>query len=332
MFDTREPFTFTEYGNDTPPELSVVVPMYNEEDNAAPLCEALQAALKDIDYEVIFVDDGSSDRTVQNLTRAADSRCFILELTRNFGQTAAMAAGIARARGALIATMDGDLQNDPADIPLMLAELRKGGYDIVVGNRAKRKDNLLHRKLPSRIANFLIRKITKVEMTDQGCSLKVFKADVAKRLELYGELHRFIAILAHLDGAKIKEMPVRHHARQFGASKYGLGRIFRVISDMMLLYFLMRFLRRPMHLFGALGTALLCAGGAIETYLLALKIMGHDIGDRPLFFVGIFLLISGLQLITTGFIAELLMRTYYGSGRSRLPYHVKAEHAGEKPA
>lgn len=308
-----------------PKLLSVIVPMYNEEDNALPLINALSDALKDELYEIIFVDDGSTDATVEQLSAAIDAHSRIIVLSRNFGQTAAMSAGIACAKGAYIATMDGDLQNDPADIPSMLEELRSGDYDIIVGKRENRRDNTLLRKFPSMIANRILQVMTRIDMADQGCSLKVFKADVAQRLELYGELHRFIAILAFFDGAKIKEVPVKHHARQFGASKYGIGRTFRVISDMLLLFFLMRFLRRPMHLFGVLGVGLFGAGSLIECYMLAIKITGEDIGDRPLFFVGIFLMMGGLQLVTTGFLAEILMRTYYGGGKSRLPYCIKEE-------
>jgi glycosyltransferase involved in cell wall biosynthesis len=308
------------------PRLSVVVPLHNEEDNVFPLVEAIETALKDVDYEAVFVDDGSTDNTVKYLRKAANPRCRIVEFARNFGQTAAMSAGIDRARGEYIVTMDGDLQNDPADIPHMLALAEQGEADIIVGSRVERKDNFFHRTLPSRIANKMIRYITKLDVSDHGCSLKLFRADVAKRLELYGELHRFIAVLAYLDGSRVKEIPVRHHARKFGKTKYGLGRILRVASDMMLIFFLMRFLRRPMHLFGTLGVALLGTGGLIESYLLLLKAFGEDIGDRPLFFVGILCLMGGVQLITTGFLAELLMRTYYGNGKARTPYQVKGEY------
>lgn len=307
------------------PRLSVVVPLHNEEDNVALLVEEIDKALGDLDYEAIFVDDGSTDDTVIRLRAAAGPRCRVLCFSRNFGQTAAMAAGIDHAAGSYIALMDGDLQNDPTDIPSMLRMAERGEADIVVGSRVNRQDNLFHRKFPSRVANKIIRFITKLEVSDHGCSLKLFKAETAKRLELYGELHRFIAVLAHLDGSRVKEVPVKHHARRYGKTKYGLGRVIRVTSDMMLIYFLMRFLRRPMHLFGSIGVTLLAFGGLIETYLLALKITGEDIADRPLFFVGMLFITGGVQFITTGFIAELLVRTYYGAGKVRRSYQIRED-------
>lgn len=306
------------------PRLSVVIPMHNEEENAARLVTALDAALKDIDYEVVFVDDGSRDATVLKLKEAANDKCRILELARNYGQTAATAAGIDAAQGDFIALMDGDLQNDPDDIPDMLRRLQDDEADVIVGSRAKRRDNFFHRTLPSRIANFLIRKLTGLKVSDHGCALKLFKADALKRLELHGDMHRFIAVLAHLDGNRIKEIPVRHHARQYGKTKYGLGRTTRVISDIMLIVFFMRFMRRPMHLFGTIGAAMVGLGGVIETYLLACKLTGEDIGGRPLFFVGIVCLIGGVQFITSGFVAEMLLRTYYAAGNGRRPYTIRS--------
>ncbi|MET0155414.1 MAG: glycosyltransferase family 2 protein [Rickettsiales bacterium] len=305
------------------PLLSVVIPMHNEEENAAGLIAALDAALKDIDYEAVIVDDGSRDSTVLRLMEAATPRVRIVELARNYGQTAATKAGIDAAHGEYIALMDGDLQNDPTDIPEMLRSVEGGEADVVIGSRARRKDNFFRRKLPSRIANFLIRALTGLKISDQGCSLKLFKAEALKRLELHGDMHRFIAVLAHLDGNRIKEVPVRHHPRLHGKTKYGLGRTTRVVSDILLIVFFMRFMRRPMHLFGTIGVGLTLVGGLVESYLLALKISGESVGGRPLFFVGILFLVAGVQFITTGFVAEMLLRTYYAPGGGRTSYALK---------
>lgn len=309
--------------------LSVVLPVYNEKDNIKPMLEEITKSLNGFDYEIIFVNDGSSDETADIIKKNATSNIKLVSFTRNFGQTSAMAAGIEAAEGKFIATLDGDLQNDPSDIPMMMKKLEDEDLDIVAGIRQKRKDGAVLRKIPSKIANVLIRRFTKVHITDYGCTLKVFRSDIAKRLDLYGELHRFIPILGAMEGAKIKEVPVKHHARKFGTSKYGIGRTFRVLSDLMLMIFLMKYRQKPMHLFGTIGASMILGGGLIETYLLLLKIFGEDIGGRPLFYVGIFLIITGVQLITTGFIAELLMRTYYGS-QNKKPYNIKEVYQGKK--
>lgn len=302
--------------------LSIVIPVYNEKDNIKPLLDAVDEALKGLEHEVILVDDGSSDGTPRIIKELAKANTHLVEFTRNFGQTSAMAAGIEAATGEFIATIDGDLQNDPTDIPIMLERLQKENLDIIAGIRANRQDGLYLRKIPSKIANWVIRKTTNVHLSDYGCTLKLYRSAVAKRIDLYGELHRFIPVLASMEGAKIAEMEVRHHARRFGASKYGIGRTFRVISDLMLMLFLLKYRQKPMHLFGTLGAMMFLAGGAIESYLLLLKMFGQDIGGRPLFYVGILLLITGVQLITTGFISEMLMRTYYES-QGKKPYNIK---------
>ena len=309
--------------------LSVVVPVYNEKDNIKPLLSAIAEALPGIEHEVVLVDDGSSDGTPDIIRKEAADNTVLVEFTRNFGQTSAMSAGIEAASGEFIATIDGDLQNDPADIPLMMERLQKDGLDIVAGIRANRQDGKFLRKIPSKIANWIIRKTTNVRISDYGCTLKLFRASIAKNIDLYGELHRFIPLLASMEGAKIAEMETRHHARRFGESKYGLGRTFRVISDLMLMLFMIKYRQKPMHLFGTLGTFMFMAGGAIESYLLLLKIFGQDIGGRPLFYIGILLLITGLQLITTGFISEMLMRTYYKSQDKR-PYNVRKVTKGKE--
>ncbi|WP_457596726.1 glycosyltransferase family 2 protein [Hydrogenimonas sp.] len=304
-------------------KLSVVVPVMNEEENIAPLFKAIREALKGIDYELIMVDDGSTDGTVEKMRELADERTKIIVFARNFGQTTAMAAGIEAARGELIATLDGDLQNDPADIPMMVEKLEKEGWDLVAGRRARRQDGLLLRKLPSKIANALIRKTTGVYLHDYGCTLKVFRRDVAKNLGLYGELHRFIPVLAKMYGAKITEVDVRHHPRIHGVSKYGLGRTFRVMSDLLLMLFMQKYRTKPMHLFGSLGIPMLGIGLLIDLYLFVVKLLGQDIGQRPLLILGVMLTLGGIQLITTGFIAELIMRTYFES-QNKKPYTVKA--------
>lgn len=311
------------------PVISIVVPVYNERESVGPLAEAVDTALIGLDYELIFVDDGSVDGTPETINALPYSRARLLVFARNFGQTSALSAGIEAARGDYIALLDGDLQNDPADIPLMLEKLKTEGLDMVAGKRARRQDGFILRKIPSKLANKLIRKVSKVQISDYGCTLKLFRADIAKGLDLYGELHRFIPILADMRGAKIAEMDVRHHARRFGVSKYGLGRTFRVMSDLLLMAFFIRYRQKPMHLFGTLGLGLFGLGGLIEFYLLILKMLGHDIGQRPLFFVGILFLLVGVQLITTGFIAELLMRTYHRAGNST-PYTIARRYAAGK--
>ena len=303
-------------------KLSVVIPVMNEEENIEPLFEALREALKGLDYELIFVDDGSSDNTVAKIKELADERTKLIVFNRNFGQSLAMAAGIDAATGDVIATIDGDLQNDPRDIPIMLEKMTKEGWDVVAGIRAKRQDGLVLRKIPSKIANWIIRKSTGVYLHDYGCTLKLFKKDVAKNLGLYGELHRFIPVLAKLYGAKMTEMEVRHHPRLHGESKYGIGRTFKVISDLLLMLFFQKYGTKPMHLFGTLGFGMFGIGMLINLYLFILKLFGADIGGRPLLILGVMLTLGGIQLITTGFLAEIMMRTYYES-QNKKPYIIK---------
>jgi len=300
--------------------ISVVVPLMNEEENIKYLIEEIDEALKDFDYELILVDDGSTDNTVDEIKKYMSDKVKLVVLNRNYGQTSAMAAGIDVAKGDLIVTIDGDLQNDPKDIPKMIEKLNQG-YDVVAGIRAKRKDEPV-RKFLSKIANKIIRKITGVHITDYGCTLKVFKKDVAKNLGLYGELHRFIPILAKMYGAKITEIPVNHRERKFGRSKYGFNRIFKVISDLMYLTFMQRFNQKPMHFFGTIGFIMFSVGFLIDLYLVVLKLFGENIGNRPLLMLGTMLILGGIQLITTGFLAEIMIRTYYES-QNKKPYVIK---------
>jgi glycosyltransferase involved in cell wall biosynthesis len=303
-------------------KLSVVIPVMNEAESIPSLFDALDKALGGIDHEIVLVDDGSTDSTVSEVRRVAPPHSRLVVLNKNYGQTTAMAAGIDEAHGDLIATMDGDLQNDPADIPMMIRHLEEHGLDVVVGRRAGRKDGMFMRKIPSKIANALIRNLTNVHIRDYGCTLKVFRKDVAKNLGLYGELHRFIPVLVQLYGAKMEEVDVRHHARKFGTSKYGIGRTLKVMSDLLFMVFFQKWGQKPMHLFGSLGFLTLFAGMAINLYLLVVKILGQEIGGRPLLTLGVIMTFIGIQLITTGFIAEFIMRTYYES-QNKKPYIIK---------
>jgi glycosyltransferase involved in cell wall biosynthesis len=303
--------------------LSIVVPVYNEEQNIKPLNDEIKKSLGSIDYEIIFVDDGSSDNTINEIRKLNEGHIKLVRFTRNFGQTSAMAAGIEAAEGEYLAFLDGDLQNDPSDIPMMIKKLQDENLDMVAGRRANRKDGMLLRKIPSKIANKLIYGVSKIEVKDYGCTLKLMKTKLAKDIDLYGELHRFIPILASIRGARIAEVDVKHHPRRFGVSKYGLSRTLRVASDLLLMAFFIKYRQKPMHLFGSLGLSALGIGGLISTYLAFDKfILGEDIGTRPLFFTGILLIIAGIQLICTGFIAELLMRTYFSSKNSK-PYTIE---------
>lgn len=307
--------------------LSVVVPMYNEAENVEPLLDRIHLALGPYPWpwEVVLVDDGSSDATPAELARCATQfgpHVRVVELMRNFKQTAAMQAGLDAARGSVIVTMDGDLQNDPIDIPRMVKRLLTEDLDLVAGWRKDRQDGLLLRKIPSRIANRLIARLTGVHLRDYGCSLKVFRGSAIKNVRLYGEMHRFIpAWLATVTTPRrIAQEVVTHHARVFGQSKYGISRTFRVVLDLIFVYFFMRFRTRPGHFFGGIGIGLGAMGGLILAYLAAIKLfLGEPIGTRPLLFGGFFLVIAGVQMVTSGVLAELLARVYYESGNSR-PY------------
>lgn len=313
------------------PEISLVISVYNEEDNILPLSEKIRSSLQGMDYEVIFVDDGSKDKTVEKIMSIDDPRVVLLRFRKNYGQSSALSAGIDYASGDYIVTLDGDLQNDPADIPAMMKLAKEGGWDLVAGNRKNRKDGFLIRKIPSKIANRIIRKTTGVKMKDLGCALKVFNRETAKNLSLYGELHRFIAVMAALDGASITQVDVNHFPRIHGQSKYGLSRTFKVISDLILLLFIKRYLQKPMHFFGKWGLLILIPGVIINIYLLILKILGHDIWGRPLLILGIMLIVAGFQMITSGIIAEIVMRTYYESQQKK-PYRISNIFKGGKPA
>lgn len=295
-------------------DLSVVIPVLNEAENVGELTQRLRTVLQGYSFEVIWVDDGSTDQTAAEIRKHSGAETKLISLSRNFGQTAAMAAGIDAAEGDFIVTIDGDQQNNPEDIPALLQKLKEGDWDVVTGYRKNRRDNFL-RTLPSALANRLIRTISGVTIRDYGCTLKAFRKPFAKNLDLYGELHRFIPILAALQGARITDMDVSHSPRRFGKSKYGLGRTFNVLSDLFLLFFFQKYFRRPIHFFGPLGMLTLFVGTAISLYLLAVKLSGEDIWGRPLLILGVSLVLAGIQFLTFGLLAELMMRLYYSSGR-----------------
>jgi glycosyltransferase involved in cell wall biosynthesis len=306
--------------------LSVVIPAYNEEENVPILYEKLKKVLDGLgqDYETIFVDDGSTDGTYQRLKQLAekDSRLKVIRFKRNYGQTAAMSAGFEHAKGDVIITLDADLQNDPEDIPLLLEKLKEG-YHVVSGWRKDRKDPFLSKKLPSMIANWLISKITGVHLHDYGCTLKAYRAEVVKDLELFGDMHRFLPALTKRGGARITEVVVRHHPRMFGMSKYGIGRTVRVLLDIMLVKFLNEYINKPLYMFGSVGFLLLVLGLFSLFYLIFLKLfLEEPIGKRPLLILSVLLILAGIQLISTGLLAELLVRIYYRTKDTK-PYVIQ---------
>ncbi len=309
--------------------VSLVIPLYNEAENIQALLKRVHEGLIGLDYpwEVILVDDGSSDntaRTLDGIIHDCPAYVRIVSLQRNFGQTAAMQAGIDLARGSLIVTLDGDLQNDPADIPAMIEALKKRDLDLLQGWRVNRQDKLLLRKIPSRIANWLIGRVTGLRLHDYGCSLKVYRADILHQIRLYGEMHRFIPawVAAVTPPSRIGEMPVSHHPRLHGDSKYGIGRTTRVIIDLLTVLFFLRFRARPGHFFGGIGLIMGAMSSLILAWLAVVKfVLGEDIGSRPLFLVGVVLAIASVQFLTTGVLAEILVRTYHESSH-RTPFLV----------
>jgi len=299
------------------PDLSIVIPVRNESANLPQLYQELTEALEGLGrpYEILFVDDGSTDDSFERLAsiQARDPRVRVIRFRRNFGQTAAFAAGFAHARGRLIVTSDGDLQNDPRDMPAMVTRI-DDGYDIVCGWRRPRKDPFLSRRLPSLVANRLISWATGVRLHDYGCSLKVFRAEVVKPLRLYGEMHRFLPAIASESGVRIAEVAVSHRARQHGRSNYGLSRAVRVALDLLTVKFLLSYSTRPLQIFGLVGLLMGLAGLAVTGWLSYVKLVGHQsIGTRPLLLLGILLIFTGVQLVTLGLLAELQARTYHES-------------------
>lgn len=308
--------------------ISVVIPIYNEEENIKLLIDKIDQALRTQNYEIILVDDGSTDRTRIVVQELNHPKVIFIELKKNYGQSLALAAGIDYAEGDYIVTMDGDLQNDPSDILMMYRKAMNEDWDLVTGIRHNRQDNFL-RTFPSKIANWIIRKTTKLNIKDHGCALKVFNKETAKELNLYGEMHRYITLLAYLNGAKITEVNVKHHQRKFGKSNYGLSRTTKVVNDLVLLLFQRKYLQKPIHLFGNIGLLSFIGGSLIMLYLFYVKFFhGEDIGNRPLLVLGILFMFVGVQFFTTGIIIDLQMRTYFES-QSKRPYNIRKIFIGE---
>jgi glycosyltransferase involved in cell wall biosynthesis len=303
--------------------LSLVIPIHNEEPALLPLYDRLTRVLEALNkpYEILFVDDASTDRSFELLANLAetDARLKVIRLRRNFGQTAALACGFDEAQGSVIISLDGDLQHEPEDIPALLAKIDEG-YDIASGWRKNRLDNAVTRKFPSRIANWLMSKASGVNLRDFGTTFKAYRAEVLKDVNLYGELHRFIPALASFYGARIVEVPIRNSPRANGGSHYGIGRTFRVLFDIITIKFLLKYFTRPMHFFGALGLGGLTIGGAILAYLAVFKLMGgHLVVEHgPLLIAGALLFLTGVLLFCTGFLGELVMRTYFESQGRRI--------------
>jgi glycosyltransferase involved in cell wall biosynthesis len=300
------------------PELSIVIPIRNESPNIRPLYDEVMGTLGSSgrSFEVLVIDDGSTDDSFAQLAalQASDPRLRVIRFRRNFGQTAAFAAGFAHARGRLIATSDGDLQNDPRDIESMVQLSDRDDVDIVCGWRKDRKDTLLTRRIPSMAANWIISKATGVPLHDYGCSLKVFRAEVVRPLRLYGEMHRFLPAIASEQGVRIAEVVVNHRARRAGQTKYGLSRTIRVILDLVTVKFLLSYSTRPLQIFGLLGLASGGLGALITAYLGWVRLVLHQpIADRPLLLFGVLLIFTGVQFLTFGLLAELMARTYYES-------------------
>jgi len=296
-------------------DLSIVVPIYNEEENILALHEGIRVVLADASmaYEIVYVDDGSFDKSFPILKVIAleDPRVKVIRFRRNFGQTAAMAAGFNISKGEIVVPMDGDLQNDPADIPRLLGKIREG-YDVVSGWRRQRKDTFLSRRVPSILANFLISRLTGVHLHDYGCTLKAYRREVLEGINLYGEMHRFVPALASQVGAKVAEIEVAHYPRRFGRSKYGISRTMRVILDLLTVKFLLSYSTKPIQLFGRLGIYTLAAAFLSGGATLYMKLFEHTSMNRnPLLILTSFLLFMGIQFIVLGLLGELNARTYY---------------------
>lgn len=307
-------------------ELSVIIPVYNEEDNIEPLYSSLNDVLSILGkpYEIIFIDDGSKDHSQAVLQKlnASDSSCKVIRFRRNFGQTAALAAGFSHAHGKVIVTLDGDLQNDPTDIPKLLDKIDEG-YDVVSGWRVRRKDKFLTRRLPSICANWLISKITGVKLHDYGCTLKAYRREVAQNIDLYGEMHRFIPAMASWMGVSVAEIPVNHHPRRHGSSKYGLSRTLRVMLDLITVKFLLSYATKPLQIFGTVGFVSSFTGFVLASYLSVDKlIFKHALSDRPLLFLAILLILVGIQFVSMGLLGEMMVRIYH-EGQDKPIYVIK---------
>ena len=305
--------------------ISIIIPIYNESESISLLIDEIKQVmfLNKFDYEIIVVNDGSKDNSyniLKNLSNKTEE-LIAINLRKNYGQTAALAAGFDNASGQIVIALDGDLQNDPNDIPKLIEGIHDG-YDLVCGWRFNRKDKLLDRRIPSKIANKIIGIVTGIYLHDYGCSLKAFKKEVIDDIKLYGELHRFLPVLADNEGAKIKEIKVNHRSRKYGSSKYGIDRTFRVLMDLLTVWFMNKFLTRPMYVFGFIGIISIISSLLISSYLIIIKFFGEDIGSRPLLIFALILGIAGIQLFSFGLLGELLMRTYHES-QNRPIYRIR---------
>ena len=305
--------------------ISIIIPVFNESESIGFLLDEVISVMAShkFDFELIVVNDGSKDNThrvLKHLTHKIQE-LSVISLRKNYGQTAAMSAGFDHSKGNIVITLDGDLQNDPNDIPKLISEINNG-YDLICGWRFDRKDKLINRKIPSKIANKLIAHVTGLKLHDYGCSLKAFKKEIIEDIKLYGELHRFLPVLANIEGARIKEIKVNHRSRQYGSSKYGIDRTFRVLMDLLTVWFMTKFLTRPMYGFGFVGIISILISLSMSSYLLIIKILGEDIGNRPMLMFALILGIAGVQLFSFGLLSELLIRTYHES-QNRPIYRVR---------
>ena len=306
--------------------ISIIIPVFNESESIGFLLDEVinVMAANKFNYELIVVNDCSKDNTYQVLKQLTLKirELSVISLRKNYGQTAAMSAGFDNSNGDIVITLDGDLQNDPNDIPKLISEINSG-YDLICGWRFDRKDKLIKRKIPSRIANKLIANVTGLKLHDYGCSLKAYRREIIDDIKLYGELHRFLPVLANIEGAKIKELKVNHRSRKYGFSKYGIDRTFRVLMDLFTVWFMTKFLTRPMYGFGFVGIISMLISFVMSSYLLIIKILGEDIGNRPMLIFALILGVAGVQLFSFGLLSELLIRTYHES-QGRPIYRIRS--------
>ena len=305
--------------------ISIIIPVFNESESIGYLLDEVLCVMNSnkLLFEIVVVNDGSQDNTSNVLDELTNKikELSVISLRTNYGQTAAMAAGFDNSNGEILITLDGDLQNDPNDIPKLISHINEG-YDLICGWRYDRKDKLINRRIPSKIANKLIANVTGLKLHDYGCSLKAFKKEIVNDIKLYGELHRFLPVLAKIEGAKIKEIKVNHRSRQYGFSKYGIDRTFRVLMDLLTVWFMTKFLTRPMYGFGFVGIISILISLGMTSYLFILKLLGNDIGNRPLLMFALILGITGVQLFSFGLLSELLIRTYHES-QNRPIYRIR---------
>ena len=305
--------------------ISIIIPVFNESESIGYLLDEVLNVMctNKLNFEIVVVNDGSQDGTSNVLDELTIKikELSVISLRKNYGQTAAMAAGFDNSNGEIVITLDGDLQNDPNDIPILISHINEG-YDLICGWRYDRKDKWINRRIPSKIANKLIANVTGLKLHDYGCSLKAFKKEILDDIKLYGELHRFLPVLANIEGAKIKEIKVNHRSRKYGSSKYGIDRTFRVLMDLLTVWFMTRFLTRPMYGFGFIGIISILVSLGMTSYLLIVKMFGEDIGNRPMLMFALILGIAGVQLFSFGLLSELLIRTYHES-QNRPIYRVR---------